>query len=265
MSEHRYENLLVEHLGAGVARLTINRPAQLNALSQQVLDELLAAVAAFEDDREVRVVILTGAGEKAFVAGADIKAMSSMDAIEAQAFSGLGHRLGEAIATSRCIYIAAVNGYALGGGCELTLACDFAYASERAKFGQPEVNLGVIPGFGGTTRLARRVGLARATELAVSAATISADEALRIGLVNRVLPPGELLAAAEATAKTIASKGPIAVAHAKRSLRASQELPLAEQNRLEAQLFADCFNNGDQREGMLAFVEKRSPEWPSLK
>jgi enoyl-CoA hydratase len=157
------------------------------------------------------------------------------------------------------VVIAAVNGFALGGGCELALACDFAYAADGARFGQPEVGLGVIPGFGGTTRLARRVGMARAIELVASGATLTADEALRIGLVNRVVPAAELLAAAHAIAETIARKAPRAVAAAKQSLRASAEMTLEKNNRLEMELFAACFQSEDQKEGMRAFMEKRPP------
>ena len=251
-----FQNVLVEHHGP-VARLTINRPKAMNALDPLTLDELTRAIVELGGDEGTRAIVLTGAGEKAFVAGADIKGMAAMTAAEAEEFGALGHRLGDAIGRLPKIVIAAVNGFALGGVCELALACDFIYASETAKFGQPEVNLGVIPGFGGTTRLPRRIGVARAIEMVTSAETVGAAEALRIGLVNRVFPASELLTAAHATAEMIAKKGPIAVAAAKRSLRASQELSLEDNNKLEVQLFGQCFASADQKEGMLAFIEKR--------
>ena len=251
-------NLIVEQTGF-VATVTINRPQVMNALNAETLGELTDVATRFSAAPEsVRAVILTGAGDKAFVAGADIKAMASMTAAEAAAFGGVGHRLGDALAAAPQIWIAAVNGFALGGGCELALACDFIYASEKARFGQPEVNLAVIPGFGGTTRLPRRVGVARAIEMVTAGANIFADEALRIGLVNRVCKPEELLTAARATAELIAAKGPLAVAAAKRSIRASQQLSLDENNRLEVELFGACFSSHDQKEGMLAFLEKRA-------
>jgi len=257
-----YRNLLVERVAQGaVARVTVNRPSVLNALDAETLRELDAAMEAIADDDGMRAVVLTGAGEKAFVAGADIKAMVELGPEAASEFAALGHRLGDRIAGMPQIVIAAVNGFALGGGCELALACDFAYASERAKFGQPEVNLAVIPGFGGTSRLARRIGLPRAIELVTTGATIDAQEALRIGLVNKVLPPGELLGAAQAAAETIAKKGPRAVANAKRSLRAADERPLSQHNRLEIELFGACFATEDQKEGMRAFLEKRPAQF----
>jgi enoyl-CoA hydratase len=256
-----YENVIVETTGA-LGRITVNRPQALNALNARTIEELTDAVTALSDDPAVRVIVLTGAGDKAFVAGADIKSMVELPAEQAAAFSALGHRLGDAIARSPKILIAAVNGFALGGGCELALACDFIYASDRAKFGQPEVSLGVIPGFGGTTRLPRRIGMAQAIELATTGATLDAAEALRIGLVNRVVPHAELAAAVQATVDAIAKKGPLAVASVKRSVRAAAEMPLAEHNKLEVELFGACFATEDQREGMRAFIEKRPAHFP---
>jgi enoyl-CoA hydratase len=257
------ESLLV-HDDAGVRVVTINRPAALNALNPEVvagLSRAIAEAAAAARAGEVRALVLTGAGEKSFVAGADIAAMADMTVDAAREFSRAGHAVGEALAGLAIPTIAAVNGFALGGGCELALACDFIYAAERAKFGQPEVKLGVIPGFGGTQRLSRRVGLARALELCLTGDTIDAAEAARIGLVNRVLPAAELLPAAIATAKKIAGMGPLAVAEAKRVLYAGADLPLPQANAFEIEAFAGLFATADQKEGMAAFLGKRKAEF----
>jgi len=252
-----YQHILVERDGA-VATITLNRPDKLNALNARLIAELTHAIHHYRFAKEdaPRVVILTGAG-KAFVAGADIAAMASLNAHEAYQFSEAGHRLGYQIEMSPFPVIAAVNGFALGGGCELMLACDLAYASDAAKLGQPEVNLGVIPGFGGTQRLARRVGVAKARELVYTADIINADEALRIGLVNAVFPAAELLPRVREIAQKIAQKGPLAVASAKRVLLKGADLELAAANELEAQAFGVLFGSADQREGMAAFLEKR--------
>ena len=243
-----------------VTTLTINRPDKLNALSQEVLADLGAAIDAISANDEVWAVVITGTG-KAFVAGADIAAMKSMTEAEGLAFGALGHGVFAAIENLGCPVIAAVNGFALGGGCELALACDFIYASSKAKFGQPEVNLGIIPGFGGTQRLARRVGSAAARELIYTGNMIDAEEALRIGLANAVFEPDGLLAAATKTAAEIASKGPLAVAAAKRLIRDGVDLPLPEANRLEQAAFGEAFGTEDQSEGMSAFLEKRAPKF----
>ena len=243
-----------------VTTLTINRPDKLNALSQEVLADLGAAIDAIFANDEVWAVVITGTG-KAFVAGADIAAMKSMTEAEGLAFGALGHGVFAAIENLGCPVIAAVNGFALGGGCELALACDFIYASSKAKFGQPEVNLGIIPGFGGTQRLARRVGSAAARELIYTGNMIDAEEALRIGLANAVFEPDGLLAAATKTAAEIASKGPLAVAAAKRLIRDGVDLPLPEANRLEQAAFGEAFGTEDQSEGMSAFLEKRAPKF----
>lgn len=257
-----WETLRVEDQPAaeGNAKLrvvTINRPKVLNALSEQVVDELSQVVESTASD-DVRGLVLTGTG-KAFVAGADIESMAQMEPAAALAFSGKGHALGEMLTALPIVTIAAVNGFALGGGCELALACDFIYASEKAKFGQPEVKLGVIPGFGGTQRLLRRVGLARAIELCVTGDMIRADEALRIGLANRVCAPDELLSEALATLSRVAQQGPLAVAKAKEVLHRGADLPLPEANALEQQTFAELFSSADQKEGMAAFLAKRAP------
>jgi enoyl-CoA hydratase len=244
-----------------IATVTIDRPQVLNALDEVTLRELEAAFAGLSGARDVRCVILTGSGPKAFVAGADIAAMAGLGPREARAFAELGHELGDAIEALPVPVIAAVNGFALGAGCELALACDFIYASRNAKFGQPEVNLGVIPGFGGTQRLSRRVGLGVARELIYTGAIISADEALRIGLVNAVVEPGDLHPRVRAVAETIAGKAPLAVADAKRALRRGADMPLGDAHELERHLFAGLFATTDQKEGMKAFVEKRAAKF----
>jgi enoyl-CoA hydratase len=240
-----------------VTVLTLNRPDKLNALNAELLEALSAALRDLEADDTLRCAILTGAGDKAFAAGADIAAMSEMTTTQAKRFAELGHSIGARIEQARFPVIAAVNGFALGGGCELALCCDFIYASDKAKLGQPEVNLGVIPGFGGTQRLARRVGAARARELCMTGDMVGADEALRIGLVNAVVPHAELLARVHDVAKKIASKGPLAVASVKRAILRGADVPLPTANELEATAFAALFGTQDQREGMKAFLEKR--------
>jgi enoyl-CoA hydratase len=200
---------------------------------------------------------LTGAGEKAFAAGADIAAMSEMTTSQAKGFAELGHRIGNAIEMAHFPVIAAVNGFALGGGCELALCCDFIYASDKAKLGQPEVNLGVLPGFGGTQRLARRVGVGRAREMCMTGDAIGAEEALRIGLVNAVVPQADLLPRVREVGKKIASKGPLAIRGVKRVILRGADVPLPVANELEATAFAALFGTSDQKEGMHAFLEKR--------
>lgn len=241
-----------------IVLLTLDRPDKLNALNREILGELLAATEAIESDAAVRAVIVTGAGDKAFAAGADIAAMVEMSAAEAKVFSEYGHRLGAAMEQSRVPFIAAVNGFALGAGCELALACDFIYASDRAKLGQPEVNLGVLPGFGGTQRLTRRVGVGRARELCMTGDILGAEEALRIGLVDAVVPHATLLAKVQEVAAKIAGKAPLAVAAVKRAILRGQDVPLPTANELEATAFATLFGSHDQREGMRAFLEKRA-------
>jgi enoyl-CoA hydratase len=241
-----------------ISTLTIARPEKLNALNPQVVEEIRSAVIEVRTSATVRCLIVTGAGDKAFVAGADIAAMKDLDEAGARSFAEAGHNALAAIEALHVPAIAAVNGFALGGGCELALACDFIYASDKAKFGQPEVKLGVIPGFGGTQRLARRVGIAKARELVYTGTTIGAEEALRIGLANKVVPAAELMQAAQETAATIAAMGPLAVHEAKRVLLEGEELPLAQANTLEIAAFARCFRTQDQKEGMTAFLEKRA-------
>ena len=255
-----YETILLERDGA-IAILTLNRPDKLNALNEALLGELLDAVAELDRDASVRAAVLTGAGQKAFAAGADIGAMSRLSTMGAKAFAELGQAVGARIEEAHFPVIGAVNGFALGGGCEIALACDFLYASDTARFGQPEVSLGIVPGFGGTQRLARRVGIARAREMCMSGDMIGADEALRIGLVNAVVPQAELMGRARTAATKIASRGPLAVTQCKRALLRGEGLPLASACELESQAFAVLFGTADQREGMAAFLEKRTAKF----
>ena len=252
-----YQNIILEHAEPGIYVLTVNRPQSLNALNAATLEELLNAVARVAGDGGARVLLITGAGEKAFVAGADISAMRNMTALEAHAFSDKGQRVMQAIEALPIPAIALVNGYALGGGCELALACDWIIASDRASFGQPEVNLGIPPGFGGTQRLARAVGRARALELITTGRQVKAEEALRIGLVNAVVPGGELTEKGIETARLIAAKAPVAVRVSKQAVQRGLDLDLANGCVLETSLFAFAFGTADRMEGMTAFLEKR--------
>jgi enoyl-CoA hydratase len=258
-----FETLLVEWRQA-VATITVNRPDKLNALDSTVIFELSSVIDELRSAGGPRVVVLTGAGDKAFVAGADIAAMSQMTTAEAKAFADAGHRLCFAIEQAPFVAIASVNGFALGGGCELALSCDFIYASDRAKFGQPEVNLGLIPGFGGTQRLARRVGLGRARELVFTGRHIDASKALALGLVNEVVSHDELATRVAIVADEIASKAPLAIAQAKRVMARGYDADLATATELEAQAFAALFGSEDMREGTRAFLERRKPEFRGL-
>lgn len=257
-----YKTLLLE-IADGIALLKVNRPQAMNALNQEVLLELLAAFQELEKDENVRVIVLTGEG-KAFVAGADIKEMVSLTAQEARRFSKLGHTvMVETMGSIGKPIIAAVNGFALGGGMELALACDFIYASDDAKFGQPEINLGIIPGFGGTQRLARLIGKANAKELIYSGQMIGAQEAKELGIVNKVFPAGDLLGAAKKTASTIASKGAWTLRLAKSAIEAGYDLDIKGGCQIEGDSFGLCFSHSDQKEGMTAFLEKRKPAFTS--
>ena len=248
----------------GVGTLTVNRPKQLNALDAQTLGEITAALEAVKAPSSgVRAVILTGAGEKAFVAGADIAAMSKMGPAEAREFAALGHRTVNALEALPVVTIAAVNGFALGGGCELAMGCDLIYASEKARFGQPEVNLGLIPGFGGTQRLVRRVGLMRAKEMIFTGEVYDAATARAVGLCLEVLPPDKLLEHARAKARVIVSRGPAAVATAKRVMQLGADQLLAQALDGERLAFAGLFGTAETKEGMAAFLEKRPASFPS--
>jgi enoyl-CoA hydratase len=253
--------VLVDGATGPIATVTVNRPAALNALDGATLRALVTTFGGLAGSPGVRCVILTGAGEKSFVAGADIKAMAAMTPDEASALAELSYRLGALMAGMAAPVIAAVNGFALGGGCELALCCDFIYASSNAKFGQPEVGLGVTPGLGGTQRLPRRVGLARSCELLFTGAVIDADEALRIGLVNAVVAPDALMTRVRAVAEMITTRAPLAVAAAKRAARDGADLSLASGLELERRMFSGLFSTADQKEGMRAFIEKRPPSW----
>ena len=253
-----YANLLVEKVGR-VAVLTVNRPQALNALNGATLAELEAAVQELDRDAGVGAIVVTGAGEKSFVAGADIREMTEMGPAAARAHAERGQRVvGTLQATSKPT-VAAVNGYALGGGLELALACDLRIASENAVLGLPEVGLGVIPGFGGTQRLARAVGLAKAKELVFTGRKVPAAEAERMGLVNRVVSVGKAREEAVRLAEEILANGPVAVRLAKEVMDRGVEVDLATGLALEREAFALAFATGDQKEGMKAFVEKRKP------
>jgi len=241
------------------ATVTIDRPKSLNALDTRTLQELEKAVADLSQRPEIRGVIVTGAGEKAFVAGADISEMIGMDAERARHFGALGQRVFDALSALPVPVVGAVNGFALGGGCELALACDFIYASENARFGLPEVSLGVVPGFGGTQRLSRLVGRARAKELIFTGDMIDAARAKEIGLALDVVPLAKLLPHARAALERVAKKGPLAVQRAKEAIDRGADLELADGLHIEREVFSDLFNSADRREGMKAFLEKRPP------
>jgi enoyl-CoA hydratase len=243
-----------------VALLTLNRPEALNALDRATLIALREATSEVAGDSDIRALVLTGEG-RAFAAGADIAEMRSMSPVEAEAFSRLGHEAFATLEALRIPTIAAVNGFALGGGCELALSCDWICASEKARFGQPEVALGLIPGFGGTSRLVRRVGIAWAKELVLGGENIKADEALRIGLANRVFAPDELLPKVIESAEAAAAKGPLAVALAKNVLQQGQDADLRTAHALEQNAFGLAFATEDRIEGMDAFLEKRDPRF----
>lgn len=253
-----YNTLLVS-ISERIAKVIINRPDKLNALNAQCKAELKKFFTSTKSDRNVDLVILTGGGGKAFVAGTDIGELTLLNAQRGKEFAEGGQAIFDLIQHLGKPVIAAVDGYALGGGCELALACHIRIASENAKFGQPEVNLGIIPGYGGTQRLSRLVGVGKAAELILTGNQIDAQEALRIGLVNKVVPSSQLIAAAEDMAKTILSKGQIAIRIALKALNASMETPLSEGLRIEAALFGECCETQDFKEGTKAFLEKRKP------
>ena len=254
-----FENLLVD-VTHGIATITINRPQVLNALNSKTLMELNIAFGELDGTDDVKVIILTGAG-KAFVAGADIAEMKPLDAIGGREFGLLGQSVFTFIENLSKPVIAAVNGFALGGGTELALSCDFIYASEKAKFGQPEVGLGVTPGFGGTQRLPRRIGNAMAKELIYSGRIINGTKAKEIGLANAVYPPEELMDAVMKTATEIASKGQVSVRLSKSAVNRGMDVDINSALTLEADVFGLCFSTHDQDEGMAAFLEKRKPEF----
>jgi enoyl-CoA hydratase len=255
-----YENILYEKR-TGIAWITFNRPKVLNALNGQTIAELDDALSKAREDSEVRALILTGAGEKAFVAGADISELARSTPVDGRETSLRGQAVFRQLETLGKPSIAAINGFALGGGCELALACTIRLASRAARIGQPEVKLGLLPGYGGTQRLARLCGKGIAHELCLTGEMISAEEALRIGLVNHVYEPGELLPAAEALAKKIIANAPLAVRYAMEAIERGQDMPQAEALLLESALFGIVTATEDFREGTRAFLEKRPPKF----
>ncbi len=251
-----YESILVSREG-NVATVTINRPSVLNALSEVVLKELTHYLADHEATRDLRALILTGAGDRSFIAGADIAGMQKLSPVEALRFARLGQDLTTSLENQPFITIARVNGFALGGGCEVAMACDIVVASDTALFGQPETDLGLIPGFGGTQRLAKRVGLPLAMEMLVAGRKLSGTEAFQLGLVSSVAPLADLDAAVAKVIKGILKGAPHAIAETKRLARASLEHPLASGLSAEATAFATCFAGEESKEGIQAFLEKR--------
>lgn len=251
-----FKNLIVESKDR-IGRVTVNRPEKLNALNRETLGELEAAFEGFAADPEVGAVILTGSGGKAFIAGADIGELARLTPVEGRDYARYGQRLFTRIETLGKPVLAAVNGYALGGGCEIALACTLRFAAATARFGQPEVNLGIIPGYGGTQRLARLVGRGKAQELILTGDMIDAAEAQRIGLVNQVCDPAELLARTESVASTILAKGPLAVRYALEAVARGLDMSLQDGLDYEATLFSVLCASEDMKEGTQAFLEKR--------
>lgn len=256
-----FENIILEKDAEGIATLIINRPKAMNALNAETLIEIKEAILDIAADDSISAVIVTGAGEKSFVAGADISFMYPLDGMKARYFSGVGQDAFRAIEKLEKPVIAAINGFALGGGCELAMACDIRLASTTALFGQPEVGLGITPGFGGTQRLPRIVGEGRALELILSANNIKADEAYRIGLVNHLYAPEELMEQARKLAKKISSNAPTAVALSKSAIYRGMQADIDTSMSTEADNFGLCYLSPNQKEGMGAFMEKRKPTW----
>jgi len=255
-----YENLIYEKKD-GIAWITFDRPKVLNALNRQTIEELQAILTDAHDDAAVRVLILTGGGEKAFVAGADINELAQQTPVRGKEFSLYGQGVFHLLETIGKPSICAINGFALGGGCELALSCSIRLASKNARLGQPEVKLGILPGYGGSQRLARLCGKGMAHELCLTGEMITAEEAQRIGLVNHIYEPAELLPAAQAMAKKIIEKAPLAVKYCMEAIERGVEMPQEEGLFLEATLFGVCCATEDMREGTKAFLEKRSPNF----
>lgn len=255
-----YENIIFNK-EAAIASLYINRPQALNALNKDTLNEIHSAIMTAQTDPEIQVLIISGTGEKAFVAGADIAYMQNLTAVEGRAFGAFGQEVFRSIETMEKPVIAAVNGFALGGGCELAMCCDFRIAVPKAVFGQPEVGLGIIPGFGGTQRLPRLVGAGMAKQIIYTGANIDAQEALRIGLINQVVPAATLIDYAFTLAQKIIRHAPQAVRYAKLAINEGMQTDIDRAMTLEADLFGLCFSTHDQTEGMTAFLEKRSPNY----
>jgi len=253
-----YETILFEQQ-EGVATITMNRPKALNALNSQLLGELNETLDKIAGDENIRVLVLTGSGEKAFVAGADIGELSTLNPVQARYFAINGHMAMDKLQNLPIPVIAAVNGFALGGGLELALACDFIYASDNAKIGLPEINLGIIPGFGGTQRLSRIVGKNLAKEMIFTGKMISAEEAERKGIINRVLPADQLMAEVQKTAGIMAAKGRVSLNAAKKTVNDGVDVDLSNGCAMEINAFALCLASEDAKEGTTAFLEKRSP------
>lgn len=253
-------NVLLERDGP-IATVTVNRPKRLNALNNQTINELADAFRACSADDDVGVIILTGAGEKAFIAGADIAMLAKQGVLDGKANSRLGQSLTELIEDSPKPVIAAINGYCLGGGLEMALACDLRYASSNASLGLPEVSLGIIPGYGGTQRLPRLIGMGRALQLILTGDPVDAGTAERLGLVNGVFEPQDLLPSVKKVAARIVGRGPLAVGFAKQAARRGAHMSLAQGLALEADLFGMISSTEEMKEGMLAFLEKREPRW----
>jgi len=253
-----YKNILFA-IADNVATITFNRPKALNAMNAETVDELGAVLKVCRDDEAVKAILLTGAGEKAFVAGADIAYMQNLRPREALLFMEQGHEVLRFLETMAKPSVAAINGFALGGGLEISLACDVRIASEKAVFGQPEMLIGLIPGWGGTQRLPRLIGMGLAKELILAGGQISAQRAYEVGLVNKVVAPDQLLAEAGALARTLAGMPAFAIKMAKHSINFGYDMALDNANRLEMECIAQCFSTDDQKEGMRAFLEKRKP------
>jgi len=255
-----FENIILENKNA-ITYITVNRPKVLNALNMATMEELRAAFHDIKNDAAVRVVIFTGAGEKAFIAGADIGELAQQDAVSGKEYTHRGQNVLNLIENLGKPVIACINGFALGGGCEIAMACTMRLASEQAKLGQPEVKLGIIPGYGGTQRLPRLVGKGNAMQMVLGGEMITAQEAHRIGLVNEVVPPAELIPRAEAIAAKIIANAPLAVQYAMEAVHKGMEMTLNEGLYLEALLFAVACSSEDKAEGTKAFLEKRAPEF----
>ncbi len=255
-----YNNILFE-INDNIATVTINRPKSLNALNTEVLNEIFQAAESVAANEEIRVLILTGSGDKAFVAGADITELAELNPLQGKFFSANGHKAMAALHDLTIPVIAAVNGFALGGGLELALSCDFIYASENAKFGLPEITLGLIPGFGGTQRLSRIIGKNMTKEMIFTGKMISAQEASQMGFVNLVVPAEKLMESAIKTAKTIASRGKFSLNMAKQTINQGLDVDLTTGCKMEIDAFALCMASEDVREGTLAFLEKRKPDF----
>ena len=255
-----YENIRLETDGA-VGSITIDRPEKMNALNRRTLEELLEALQILRNNPALRCLIITGAGEKAFVAGADISQITNLDQHTAEAFSRFGQNVFDAVEQFPLPVIAMVNGFALGGGCELAMACHLRLAADNARFGLPEINLGILPGYGGTQRLSRLVGMAPALQLMLTGDMIDADTALRLGLINAVYPQAELAAAAGKLAGKLAGKAPLAVRSILKAAYHSATSPLAEGQKIEATLFGEICQTADMKEGTSAFMEKRKPRF----